>query len=159
MGQQKPIILPPKVIAALYENTLIDESDDNQSRAPMQHTVEKKKAIFIAESEGTSLTDNKKLFLDAIIKACKLNPSEVEVITDNNAIASDYKKICEQYSPASIILFGPSPSAISLPVFFPPFQVQLFQETKYLYAPALENIENDKSLKLQLWQCLKQLFP
>lgn len=158
MAQQKPIILPPQVIAALYENVLIDEADD-QGITPMQHTFEKKKALFIAESEGTSLPDNKKLFLDAIIKACKLHPSEVEVITDKNAIASDYKKINEQFSPASVILFGPSPSAISLPVFFPPFQVQLFQETKYLHAPTLETIENDKSLKLQLWQCLKQLFP
>lgn len=158
MAQQKPIILPPQVIAALYENVLIDESDD-QVRVPLQDTVEKKKAIFIAESEGTSLPNNKKIFLDAIIKACKLDPSEVEVITDKNAIASDYKKIGERFSPASVVLFGPSPSAISLPVFFPPFQVQLFQETKYLHAPALETIENDKNLKLQLWQCLKQLFP
>ena len=158
MAQQKPIILPPQVIAALYENVLTDESDD-QVRVPLQDTVEKKKAIFIAESEGTSLPDNKKIFLDAIIKACKLDPSEVEVITDKNAIASDYKKIGERFSPASVVLFGPSPSAISLPVFFPPFQVQLFQETKYLHAPALETIENDKNLKLQLWQCLKQLFP
>lgn len=158
MAQQKPIILPPQVIAALYENVLIDESGD-QDKVPLQYTVEKKKAIFIAESEGTSLPNDKKLFLDAIIKACKLQPSEVEVITDKNAISSDYKKINEQFSPSSVVLFGPPPSAISLPVFFPPFQVQMFQETKYLHAPALENIENDKSLKLQLWQCLKQLFP
>lgn len=158
MAQQKTIILPPQVIAALYENVLIDEADGH-GKAPVQDSIEKKKALFIAESENTSLPDNKKLFLDAIIKACKLNPSEVEVITDKNAIASDYKKISEQFSPESVILFGPSPSAISLPVFFPPFQVHLFQETKYLHAPALETIENDKSLKLQLWQCLKQLFP
>ncbi|MFN5423343.1 MAG: hypothetical protein ACK5AO_08755 [bacterium] len=158
MEQQKTIILPPQVIAALYENVLI-ENADGQPKEESPRIIEKKKTVVIAESVGAALSADRKIFLDAIIKACQLQPSAVEVLTDKHPLASDYKKINEEYSPESIILFGPSPSLISLPVFFPPFQIQLFQETKYLHAPALDMIENDKNLKLQLWQCLKQLFP
>lgn len=158
MSQQKPIILPPQVIAALYEHVLIDSTEDHHKEIPPQ-ADRKKIAVIIAESTESALPADEKKFLEAIIKACKLQPSDVEVMTDKDALASDYKKIIEEFTPKQIILFGTSPSSISLPVFFPPFQIQLFQETKYLHAPVLNAIENDKGLKLQLWQCLKQLFP
>ena len=158
MEQQKPIILTHNIIAALYENVLIGNTNEQTEEGP-KHVAEKKKILIIAESPENTLPADKKIFLDAIIKACRLQPSTVEVITDKDPLASDYKKIKEEIGPETVILFGLPPSAISLPVFFPPFQIQSFQEAKYLHAPTLDAIENDKSLKMQLWQCLKQLFP
>ena len=157
MEQQKPIILPPQVIAALYERVLIGNTDNRTEETAKR--IDEKKVVVIAESTNTSFDADKKIFLDSIITACKLERSTVEVITDKHALALTYEKLQEEFNPKTVILFGASPSSILLPVVFPQFQIQSFQDTKYLCAPELDTIKNDKALKLQLWQCLKQLFP
>ena len=157
MLHPNPIILPPSLIASLYENVLIDEigADISQESKDLVLT---KKTIIIAEAKTNVLPPNQQLFLEAILKACKLNIAEVAVITDKDPLTSDHKEINAHYGAENIILFGLSPSSIALPVYFPPFQVQSFQGTNYMHAPSLEAIEADKTLKVQLWQSLKQLF-
>lgn len=153
-----PIILPPSLIASLYENVLIDEAADGIEQVAKEISSTKK-IVIIAEAKTNVLPPSQQLFLEAILKACKLNIAEVAVLTDKEPMTSDHKEINAHYGAENIILFGLSPSSIALPVYFPPFQVQSFQGTNYLHAPSLEAIEADKTLKVQLWQSLKQLFP
>ena len=158
MPLQNPIILPPSLIASLYENVLIDEVVAEIKQEPRE-IASTKKIVIIAEAKTNVLPPNQQLFLEAILKACKLNIAEVAVLTDKDPMTADHKEITAHFGAKNIILFGLPPSSIALPVYFPPFQVQSFQETNYLHAPTLEAIEADKTLKVQLWQSLKQLFP
>jgi len=65
----------------------------------------------------------------------------------------------EKHQPQKIILFGVDPVVMGLPIHFPVFQIQSYQQVQYLHAPSLSELETDKQLKIQLWQKLKQLFP
>jgi hypothetical protein len=59
---------------------------------------------------------------------------------------------------SNIILFGISPVAFGLPINFPPFQIQKVDSIQFVASPALEDIMGDKSLKVKLWNSLKQIF-
>ena len=98
------------------------------------------------------------MFLTAILKALKLSLQDVHLITDKNENFGTYKEITAKFSPKKIILFGINPADISLPIHFPTFQVQAYENKKYLCSPALEEVEDNKAIKLTLWQSLQQLF-
>jgi hypothetical protein len=87
-----------------------------------------------------------------------LGLNEVHLITNLDENFGPYKTLVSKYSPNKIILFGLGPSDIELPMNFPPFQIQAFENKKYLCAPTLEEIEENKSTKLTLWQGLQKLF-
>ena len=55
-------------------------------------------------------------------------------------------------------MLGVDPLSTGLPINFPQFQLQLFDKRTYLYAPTLEDLEKDKTLKQRLWTCLKTMF-
>jgi hypothetical protein len=93
------------------------------------------------------------------MKACKLEQAHYTIIANRQDELPDYKATFSQFKQKQLILFGIAPAAIGLPINFPHFQVQSFQEVRYLAAPTLDTIEADKALKMELWQCLKQLFP
>jgi hypothetical protein len=115
--------------------------------------------IVISRSDGKYLPLQQLEFLHSIMKACKLQKEDYAIITNLGADNLDYQSTFNQFRQKQLILFGLDPGAIALPINFPHFQVQSFQQVRYLSAPGLDAIEADKSLKMQLWQCLKQLFP
>jgi len=45
-----------------------------------------------------------------------------------------------------------------MPLSFPEFQVQAFNNCIFLHTPVLEVLETDKVLKSKLWVCLKRMF-
>lgn len=96
-------------------------------------------------------------FLQSILSACKLLPGQVEIVTASPDIP-DYTSIHLQWNNSITLLFGVQPDQIGLPMHFPHFQVQSFAEKTYLSSPPLEEVEQDRSLKLQLWQSLQKLF-
>ena len=68
----------------------------------------------------------------------------------------------QQLSPTTILLFGLEPTAIRLPINFPFFKIQPYDQCTYLSVPALDQLtsetEESKLLKSKLWVCLKTLF-
>jgi len=56
------------------------------------------------------------------------------------------------------MLFGTEPSTINLPVSFPHFQLQSFNNYTFLFTPPLHEIRNDQILKSKLWVCLRKIF-
>jgi hypothetical protein len=115
--------------------------------------------VVVSISEGKALPPQQLDFLNNIMKACKLEQADYTIIANHQNGTPDYKATFSQFKQKQLILFGIDPSAIGLPINFPHFQVQSFQQVRYLAAPKLDAIEADKALKIQLWQCLKQLFP
>ena len=68
----------------------------------------------------------------------------------------------QQLAPAFILLFGIEPVAIRLPINFPVFKIQTYDQCTYLSAPALDQLvqpsEDSKLLKSKLWVSLKTIF-
>ena len=57
-----------------------------------------------------------------------------------------------------LFLFGVNPLRIQLPLDFPNYQIQQFNNQIYLTAPSLSNFKDNKAEKTRLWNCLKQIF-
>jgi len=166
MDQQETIKLPIAVLSALYSNCLVDvkNSDTPTNNLPSMVPAPAPEAVpadtvVVSMAAGKELPSPQLDFLHNIMKACKLDQAQYAIITKNQDDLPDYKAIFSQFKQKQLILFGIDPSAIGLPINFPHFQVQSFQQVRYLAAPKLDTIEPDKALKMLLWQCLKQLFP
>ena len=165
MEQQETIKLPIAVLSELFSNCLVDlKNPDNASELPAAAPAEAPApgavdTVVISVAEGKQLASQQLDFLNNIMKACKLNQRDYAIIANKQNDLPDYKITFSQFKQQQLILFGIAPADIGLPINFPHFQVQSFQQVRYLVAPKLDTIENDKALKMQLWNCLKQLFP
>ncbi len=165
MDQQENIQLPIAVLSGLFSNCLVDlKNPETPSTKPATTNTETLAAelvdtVVVSMAEGNELPSQQLDFLNNIMKACKLEQADYAIITNHQNGLPDYKATFSQFKQKQLILFGIDPSAIGLPINFPHFQVQSFQQVRYLAAPKLDVIEADKALKMQLWQCLKQLFP
>jgi hypothetical protein len=165
MDQQETIKLPIAILSDLVSNCLVDLSDSNTE--PINPAIEAIETttgktvntIVISQSEEKNLSPKELDFLHNIMKACKLQIADYAILTNRQADSLDYQSTFKKFNQKQLILFGLDPADIGLPINFPQFQVQSFQQVKYLAAPGLDAIEGDKALKMQLWQCLKQLFP
>ena len=69
-----------------------------------------------------------------------------------------YTEITGQFKAEKIILFGTEPEAIGLPLEFPHYQIQKFNNQVYLSSVSLNGLQADKEEKLKLWNCLKKIF-
>lgn len=114
-------------------------------------------AILVASEEPVRTTNKDIVFLSSVLTACRLQLSDV-VLIDQARQPVSYQQLSETFQSKVVILFGADPLSINLPIQFPYYQLQSFNQCTYLYAPALEEIEKNKSLKTQLWASLKQLF-
>lgn len=165
MDQLEPIKLPISIISDIFRNCLVDLNFTNSSPdKPATAIIETLAGtpvdtVVVSLAEGKELPSQQLDFLNNIMKACKLEKANYTIIANRQDELPDYKATFSQFKQKQLILFGISPAAIGLPINFPHFQVQSFQEVRYLSAPKLDTIEADKELKMQLWQCLKQLFP
>jgi hypothetical protein len=97
-------------------------------------------------------------FLSSILVACKLSLADVAIVNVNTLSVANYRSIINQLKSKILLMFDVASDAIDLPFNYPYFQVQQFDQCTYLSAPDLKSIEIDKTLKTQLWNCLKKLF-
>ncbi|HEU0063637.1 MAG TPA: hypothetical protein VFQ58_01355, partial [Flavisolibacter sp.] len=104
------------------------------------------------------LSDNDLQFLTNILNACKLSLADVAIINLQNTGDILFENILKKLKSSSVLLFNVTPSEINLPINFPQFQVQQYNNHTYLYSPSFSELEQDKKLKSALWQALKNLF-
>jgi hypothetical protein len=122
----------------------------------------RRRITIMVNAPGTPfLPDNQLAFLTKILEACQLNIGDVAIV---NAAAAPVRinELRQQLQPASILLFGIEPAAIRLPINFPVFRLQPYDQCTYLSAPSLDQLveqsEESRLLKSKLWVCLKTLF-
>ncbi|MHA4812102.1 hypothetical protein ACX0G9_28665 [Flavitalea flava] len=124
--------------------------------------LNKKKITILVKSPGVAfLPDDQLAFLTKILEACRMNMGDVAIVN----LASAPVPIAElkrRLQPAFLILFGIEPVEIKLPMNFPAFKIQDYDQTSYLYASSLNELvaptEESKLLKSKLWVCLKSMF-
>jgi len=148
------------MIADLYPNSLIETEGKNESKTTGLRFLgdnQKHITIFVKNNEVPFLNDGEFNFLTSILAACKLSIADVAIVNiESNNI--DPEEITSELNSKIVLLFDVAPTDINLPINFPHFQVQQFNKRTYLYAPAFSFIENDKTVKIKLWQSLKTIF-
>ncbi len=159
------IQLPPIVLQGLFTDSLVGfdnhqpiaEKEANKTLATLgnnkQHIL-----IAVACEEAIYLPDDQLNFLLGVLSACNLSMEDVAICNIKKNKNISYKSFEEILKPEKIFLFGVSPADILLPLEFPDYQVQRFNNQVYLAAPMLSKLYSDKAEKTLLWNCLKQIF-
>ena len=159
------INLPPLVLQQLFTHTLIEAKNnptvDSKSTEKPFLTLgnNQKKVLILVESEETLyLPDNQLNFLLGILAACNLTMEDVAILIIKKNPSVNYQRITDELKSEKVFLFGLQPDQIELPVNFPTYQIQKFNNQVYLAAPALSNFHDNKAEKTRLWICLQQIF-
>lgn len=116
----------------------------------------------IVHSPGVAfLPDDQLNVLTRMLEACRMNIGDVAII-NHAASPVVIGQLKQQLQPAFVLLFGPTPHHIGLPMDFPVFRIQAYDQCTYLTAPSLADLvqpgDESKLLKSKLWVCLKTLF-
>ena len=139
--------LNAEMLASLYGHSIVDLS------RPAEPTS-KKPLIFFRDSTPTRLPDKQFKFLEQILKACKLNISEVDLINTADKKVN-LENIISNASPEYVLSFGTG-NGTEL------FTMKNNRGTKYLNAPDLSELMQEtaesKQLKGKLWIELKAIF-
>jgi hypothetical protein len=122
----------------------------------------RRRITILVHSPGSAfLPDDQLSFLTKMLEACRMNIGDVAIINTATAPVT-IAELRQQLQPATILLFGLEPTAIRLPINFPAFRLQPYDDCTYLSAPSLHLLvqpsEESKLLKSKLWLCLKTLF-
>ena len=112
---------------------------------------------MVSEKEHPVIADENLEFLGKILLPCGLAMNDIALV---NTMAPAFKihEIIPHYSPEKVILFGVEQENLSLPLRFPYYQVQPFNNCTYLAAPCLSSLQNDAAGKKELWTSLRKLF-
>ncbi len=154
------IQLKPNLLADLYKDCLIDTNTKLPPEIQrLKYLGNNQKNILIIVSHATVpfLPDGELNFLTNILAACKLSIADIGIINDFQASPEALQKLIQSEG-KNVLLFGVEPASIDLPINFPFYQLQKFAGKIYLSAPALEELERDKTAKQKLWISLKNLF-
>lgn len=159
------IQLPYGLLQILYSKTLydlsIDKSDLNNIQSKKLSFLgsnQKKIVILVTADEAIYLPDAELNFLLGILTACKLSMADIALINIFNNPGLNYSTITEELKAERIFLFGLSAEALELPLQFPYYQIQHFNDQVYLSSASLNELQKDKGEKLKLWNCLKNIF-
>jgi len=118
-------------------------------------------SIIVNAPDAPFLPDDQLSVLTRMLDACRMNIGDVAIV--NHAAAPVViNTLKQQLQPAFVLLFGPTPRDIGLPMDFPVFKIQPYDQSTYLTAPSLADMvhpgDDSKLLKSKLWVCLKTLF-
>jgi hypothetical protein len=159
------IQLTPFLLQELFKKSLIelDASELHEERSSASSFTilgnnRQRIIILVANDETLYLPDEQLNFLLGILSACGLIMEDVAIVNTKKNRNVTYKAIELELKGASILLFGVSPAQINLPIEFPHYQVQSFNNQTYLAAPVLQELKDNKAEKTKLWNCLKQFF-
>ncbi|MBK8495046.1 MAG: hypothetical protein IPL50_08435 [Chitinophagaceae bacterium] len=159
------IQFPASILQGLYNKSLYDlrsnESVINDIQ-PMNIVFLgsnlKKIALVVHDESSIYLADDALQFLLGILTACKLSMADIALINVSKNKQINYNTITEQLKAEKIIMFGLTAENLALPLQFPHYQVQHYNNQVYLSAASLTDLQKDKEEKMKLWNCLKNIF-
>lgn len=159
------IQLTPTAILDLYRDVLVENSTPKPRQSSVNDTKllflgqnNKKIAILVKKEEILYLPDDELQFLLGILSACKLNMADVAILNLEKNEHIDYLQLMSELMAEKILLFGVTPTEIGLPLQFPNYQVQKYNNQVYVSSPALNALVDNKEEKTKLWNALKQVF-
>ncbi|MEO8109273.1 MAG: hypothetical protein ABI594_04540 [Ginsengibacter sp.] len=118
-----------------------------------------KNIIFIVNNiENKFLSDNQLTFTLGLIRACNISLDDIAVVNFAHHTPLSYISLKNELSCGKVLGFGITPADLDLPFAIPFFQMQMFQETGYLFCPSLDELQKDTNAKKQLWSNLQKIF-
>jgi hypothetical protein len=174
------IQLSPQMLVELYPDVLVETEMPPSPEQPASKEIpplseskldstapqslkylgnnQKRILILVAHESVPFLPDVELTFLANILSACKLSLADIAIVNYHNKDHGYLQQAISQLNPVQVLLFGIAPLSAGLPMNFPMFQLQPYDQRTYLYSPTLPELESDKVLKIKLWNCLKTLF-
>ncbi len=168
----KETILPSFLIADLYKNVLIEDVEKKRAEVVEPSVVEessinflgnnnKNVVIMVSDDTAVHIADEKLHLLTNLLTACKLGLADVAIVNVSNKNIV-YKQIKQQFLPKNLLLMGVDAKLFQLPMIFPEYRIQHYDNCQMLIATDLTNLLGDsnevKVEKSKLWVCLKQMF-
>jgi hypothetical protein len=121
----------------------------------------RKITILVASPGAAFLPDDQLTFLTKILEACQMNIGDVAIV-NHAQVPVLITELKQQLQPSFILLFGVDTIAIRLPIQFPEFKIQAYDQCTYLSAPPLAQLvpstHEGRLLKSKLWVSLKTMF-
>jgi hypothetical protein len=158
------IQLPIQVITDLFKNSLVDlDGEQIKTTNKSNNTIsflgnnDKQIAILVNEPEAIYLKEDELNLLLNILNACKLTMADIAVINLDKT-TTNYKQLQEDLLAKIILLIGVSTQDIALPLDFPMYKIQGYNNQQYISSVSLQQLLNDKAEKGKLWLSLKTLF-
>lgn len=158
------IQLPSIVLQDLYKKSLIDlnnnttETAINNNNIPYLGNNQKRICIIVDDENALYLTDELLNFLLGILGACKMSMADIALVNFSKNKPLSYLAIQNELKAETCLMFGILPEQLELPLSFPLYQIQKFNNQQYLAALPLQKLQQDKAEKTKLWNCLKLLF-
>lgn len=159
------IQLPALAVQGLFRKTLVELKSRQAAVKTTENSTlnvlgknQKHIVIVVANEHIAYLEDDELNFLLGILAACKLNMDDVCILNLCKNERTGYTDIAATLHAEKVFLFGCNTSQIQLPLSFPDYQVQRYNNQVYLTAPALTALKDNKTEKTKLWNCLKQIF-
>ena len=172
------IQLNSSLLADMYRTSLVETKENvpqgqkKKVQVPIENEVResnavawkylgeyKKNILIVVRYKNVPYLPNDRLnFLTSVLSACKLSLEDVAIFNITSGPSTLYKDVQEKFKSNFTLLIGLTPEEFEMPVSFPEFQVQPFNNCTFLHIPAIEVLETDKVLKSKLWVCLKKMF-
>src|SRR2546422_380059 len=125
----KNLQLPPSLLCDLYSNYLVENARTSKSKSSSEKAQPKKIlflggnaghiTIVVSESSQRFMSDVDLEWLQKMLLACKLSLADVAIInTQTNSLSIGMIK--DQLQPRKLLMLGPVPSDLQLPLHFPP---------------------------------------
>jgi hypothetical protein len=161
--------LTPSTLAGLYRNMLVDlhitpeaggvKDESKTSRSSRRPSLgfiggNARNVTILVRKKTGSLTEPEMMFLEKMLKACKLEQSDVAIVTisSNNV---PMEEIVDRLKPAQILAFGTGSGNEF-------FTMENINGVKYLNAPSLDELmketDTSRQFKSKLWTELKAMF-
>ncbi len=159
------ILLPDMVLQSLYSKSLYDLETNKSTLDNIQPgnisflgNNQKKITVVVNAEAAIYLPDDDLNFLLGILTACKLSMADIALVNLAKNIDLVYSVLAEQLKSEKVFLFGLNAASIELPLQFPHYQVQQFNNQVYLSSVSLSEMQANKEEKMKLWNCLKKIF-
>lgn len=157
-------IVQPTTNKKIEINKNIEKDISNVSKnKTLKYLGENKKNIaIIVSNPNVVFTDEDDLiFITNVLKSIDLNLSDIALI-NLAAISASYKEMQDILLTQYFIFFGVLPSALSIPINVPHFQIQKYADFCFLTAPSIEQLNKEtaeaKLIKTKLWVSLQNMF-
>ncbi|WP_416441486.1 hypothetical protein [Phnomibacter sp. MR] len=117
--------------------------------------------LVLHEPEAVHCKDADLEFLQKVIASVKLSMDHIAILNTHGKQVA-YPELKAQLPAKVALYFGVEPVSIGVPMRIPYFQVQPWDDCRFLYAPSLAEINGNSpaqvELKKQLWMALKKIF-
>ena len=167
------VVLPNFLIADLYKGILVEDEikintkkvaetkEDKHISVSFLGSNNKQVVIVINDNDAAIIGDEKLQLLTNLLTACKLSLADVAIVNVNNKQIV-YNQIKTALQPKFLILMGIDAKAFKLPIIFPEYKIQHYDNCPILLTSDLNNLLGTttevKVEKSKLWLSLKLLF-